>query len=130
MSNTNPVEELVAAYISKRDQLNDLKKKHKEVEAAERAALDKVETVFLKYLEDNQTESIKTKAGTVFRKTTVSATVKDWEATLDFIKANEDWGMLDRRVNKTAVQEHMDQTGEGVPGVEVSSYTTVNIRRS
>jgi hypothetical protein len=56
--------------------------------------------------------------------------VADWDATLDFIKANEHWQMLEHRVSKQAVEEYKSEHGDLPPGVDWREEVTVNVRRA
>jgi hypothetical protein len=56
------------------------------------------------------------------------ATVADWEEVLTFIKEHEAFHMLERRVNKIAVRNYID---EGVipPGVNYGTKIGVGFRK-
>ena len=75
-------------------------------------------------------DSLKTAAGTAYKTTQTSATVKDWPATFEFIRRNEAWDLLEHRVSKTAVLAVIEETQAPVPGVKITQETSLNIRRS
>jgi len=58
-----------------------------------------------------------------------TATVADWDAVLDFIRENEAYDMLERRVNKTAVRGYIDANSKVPSGVNFGSRLSINVRR-
>jgi hypothetical protein len=58
------------------------------------------------------------------------ANVADWDAVLTFIKNHDAFDMLEKRVSKTAVRSHMDETGEVPPGITYGTKLGVNIRKA
>jgi hypothetical protein len=72
--------------------------------------------------------SFKTEGGTAFITRKEQATVKDWEATLQYIRENEAYDLLERRVSRIAVRTLVDE-GTPPPGVDYSVKLGVNIRR-
>ena len=59
----------------------------------------------------------------------MSASVADWDAVLDHIRENDAWEMLERRVNKTAVEQFKAVNDDLPPGVNWSETQVVNFRR-
>ena len=73
--------------------------------------------------------SFKTPHGTAFLTTTDFANVADWDAVLTFIKDNEAFDMLERRVSKTAVRAYIDQHRQVPAGVNYGTRLDVNVRK-
>jgi hypothetical protein len=94
-----------------------------------RQGMDKLESMILAHLNESGLANIKCSAGTAYRKTDYSATVKDREAFLKFIQESGLWDLLDARANKKFVREYTEQTAM-VPGVDLSSISSVGVRRS
>lgn len=117
---------LTEKYIQLRDKQAEYKAKIAKLEEAK----EKVEAFMLQFLQDNNTESVKTATGTVYKSVFTSATVADWPTALEFIKANECWDMLERRVSKTAVTAYIEEHADTPPGVNVFRKLNINIRRS
>jgi hypothetical protein len=55
-------------------------------------------------------------------------TVKDWDAFFAYVKANDAWELLARRVNDSAVAERWDN-GETIPGVDAFNLVSVSITK-
>lgn len=121
-------EELVDKYRRVRDKKAELKKKHEAELAPYNEALALAEADMMRHLDAIGVESAKTKAGTVYVSTSWSASVADWDATLNHIRENEAWHLLNRAVSKTAVRADAE-AGVVVPGVDLTSYRTVGVRK-
>jgi len=67
--------------------------------------------------------------GTVYRRMELSCTVEDREAFLGDCIANDEWDALDVKANKTYVRARLDKGESLPPGVKVSTYLTVGVRR-
>lgn len=124
------MEELVEKYIQLRDKKAQLSAAFKEKTAKLDAVLAKIEGILLQQFSELGMESVRTKAGTAYKSSRVSATVADWDQTLDFIQQNELWNMLEHRVSKQAVEQYKEEHGDLPPGVNWREEVVVNVRRS
>mgnify|MGYP001824856248 CR=1 FL=1 len=61
-------------------------------------------------------------------KTTTHATVKDWPKFYGYVKRNNAWDMLQKRVNDGAYRERLDN-GKNVPGVEPFSKISISLTK-
>lgn len=123
------IQELVNNYIKTRDRKDALTKLYKEKAAKYEHALDLIEAMLLKTLDENGLESVRTENGTVFTSSRTSATVADREVFLEFVRQNEAWVFLENRVSKNAVEQHIAAYDVPPPGVSLRIERTVNIRR-
>ena len=82
----------------------------------------------LAYCNNGET-SKKTDSGTAFITTTDFAQVADWDAILGFIKKNEAWGMLEKRVAKNAIRGYIDEHKEVPNGVNYGTRIDINVRK-
>lgn len=126
---TSKVDAVVAAYIKLRDSKEQLARKHKDELAPITEQMARLESWLQKHLLDAGVESMKTRAGTAFLQTATSATVRDWAATLDWIKDRDEWSFLEARVNKSAVKDYMESTGDVPPGIDFKSNVVTRVRR-
>lgn len=124
------MEELVEKYIELRDKKSELSAAYKAKTAKLDTVLTKIEGILLQQFDELKMESVRTKAGTAYKSTRVSATVADWDHTLDFIKQHELWNMLEHRVSKQAVEQFKEEHGDLPPGVNWREEIVVNVRRS
>lgn len=125
------IDDAIAGYLKLRKQLDDLKEQHRAAEAVVRGKMEKLESFFLAFLQVSGGDSFAARGvGTIFKQDVVSCTVKDWQATLDWIRANEGWEFLERRVSKSVVQEYAAVNNEIPPGVEMTTKVEVRVRTS
>lgn len=127
---SDALEPLVDKYIKLRDAKAKAVKQFKEKMASVDVVLTRMEGTLLKQLNELGIESARAKSGTAYKSTRVSATVADWDQTLDFIKENGAWQMLERRVSKDAVQQYREVHDDLPPGVNWREEVVVNVRRS
>jgi hypothetical protein len=71
---------------------------------------------------------IKCEHGTAFTQIETSASVEEWSDVLDYIKKNEAWELLERRVAKGAVLATIEETKEPIPGVKVNQMRVLRVR--
>lgn len=124
------IDKTVAMYIEARDMLAEMKREYEESIKPLKVQMEKLEKKMLGELNKAGVDSMKTSEGTVYKSTGSSCTVADWDTVFDFMKEKDMWQMLNHSVNKTAVTEYLEANGELPPGVNYTTFTTVNFRRS
>mgnify|MGYP006266498173 CR=1 FL=1 len=124
------MDELVTKYIELRDTKSKIEADMKAKVSKIVSVMEKIEAAILAEFQDTGVESCRTKDGTAYKQTRTSATVADWDATLNYIQANNLWHMLERRVSKTAVEQFKEAHGELPPGLNWREEVVINIRRS
>ena len=124
------MEELVEKYIELRDTKSKMSSDYKAKVAVLDKVLDKIEAELLSQFGDLGMESVRTKSGTAYKSTRTSATVADWDYTLDFIQKHELWNMLERRVSKQAVEQYKEEHDDLPPGINWREEITINVRRA
>lgn len=124
------MEEFVERYIKLRDAKARLKAKHTTEMAPLDEAMDKIEAVILEQFNAQGIESARTAAGTAYKQVRSSATVAEWDPLLSFIRANDLWHLLEKRVAKVAVEQYRDEHNDLPPGIKWSEEVVVNIRKS
>lgn len=121
---------LLKLYIKLRDQRAQRKAAYEEDDADDRGKQDKIEIEFLRRFNERGIDNVAARGiGTAYRSTRASATVADWDALLEHVQDNEAWEMIERRVNKTAVQQYRDEHDDLPPGVNWSETQVINFRR-
>jgi hypothetical protein len=124
------IDQVIAAVITVRDQIDAIKKKHKEELAPLNSNMEKLEAYIHLQLQKAGVNSMAAKnVGTAFLQNVTGVTVEDWDATLAWIKTQESWEFLEHRVSKSVVQDYMESTGEVPPGVRVNTEVEVRVRR-
>lgn len=122
--------EIVSKYIALRDRKAELKAAFDNSVADINTMLSKCEAFLLTKMTEQGVESYKTSAGTAYRQEKTSVTVADWDSLLPFIREKGLWNILERRANKTAVDEYRAANNDLPPGVNYRVEHAVNVRRS
>jgi hypothetical protein len=124
------VSELFEMYVQTRDEKAELEAAHKEALKPVTAKIGKIEATLLEVMNKTGMDSIKTAFGTAYKSTRTSATVADKEAFWDFVVANNEYGLVDKRVSKTAVEQYLEQHESLPAGINWRSEMTINFRRA
>jgi hypothetical protein len=123
------VDNVVATYMKLRDKKAAIEAETKERVSEIKANMEKLEA-WIKMQADTQgVTSFKTAHGTAFLTTTDYATVADWDAMLGFIRENDAYDMLEKRVSKIAVRGYIELNKAVPPGVTYGTKLEINIRK-
>jgi len=121
---------LLKLFIGLRDRRATRKAAYDDDDASDKEKQNKIEIEFLRRFQDRGIDNVSARdVGTAYKSTRSSATVADWEVVLDYVQNNEAWELLERRVNKTAVEQYKSAEGDLPPGVNWSETQVVNFRR-
>ena len=121
---------LVSKYIAARDLKARIVADHKKKLEPLDAAMDKTEAAILDFFSKHGMESARCEAGTAYKSSKSSATVVDMDAFLEFVRQNDAWHFLERRVSKAAVDEMVAAERNLPPGVNYSRIASIGIRRA
>lgn len=125
------ITKLVAVHLKIRDARADLKKAYEESDRVLKGKQERLEGELLRFLQDSNTDSVRTEVGTVFRQEDVTPRADDWDLFYKWIAANDAFDALERRIKKTFVKDHMAaHEGALPPGVSVYREYVVRVRRS
>lgn len=124
----------IGALVQMRDYMNEAKR---ESDEALKAKIDPVQEKYEQVqawvadrLNKLGTSSAPTAAGTAYFSELNRASITDWGALSDYIRETGDIDLLEHRVSKSSVEQHLkDREGELPPGVGWSSTRSLNIRK-
>jgi hypothetical protein len=122
-------DKVIETYLKLRAKKEAIESEAKEKVVEIKANLLKLEAYLKEKMDAEGETSKKTPFGTAFITTTDFAQVGDWDATLSFIKENEAWDMLEKRVSKTAVRGYIDANKAVPDGVNYGTRIDVNVRK-
>lgn len=128
MSEPN-VDQVVSAYLKLRYQKEAVENAAKQEAQAIKEKMAKLEAWLLNQANVQNVTSFKTKSGTAFVTTTDYANVADWDAVLEYIRENDAFDMLERRVSKTAVRGYIETKGSVPAGVNYGTKIEINVRK-
>jgi hypothetical protein len=129
MTTAVTVDSVIRAYMKLRAQRDVIEAETKEKLSLVKANMGKLEAWLMAKADADGVTSFKTDHGTAFLTTTDFANVEDWDAVLSFIKQEDAFDMLERRVSKTAVRAYIDATKAVPPGVKYGTKLDINIRK-
>lgn len=129
MSTTPNVGDVIRTYIKLRDQKAAIEAETKERVADLKAKMEKLEAYLKAQMDAQGLTSFKSDYGTAFLTTTDYANVADWDAVIRFIRDNEAYDMLEKRVSKIAVRGYIEANKAVPPGITYGTKLEVNIRK-
>jgi hypothetical protein len=126
---TVTVDAVIKKYMKLRSEKEAVEAEIKERIDNIKATMAKLEAWLKAKLDADGLTSFKTDHGTAFLTTTDFANVEDWDAVLRFIREEEAYDMLEKRINKTAVRGYIEARKEVPPGVKYGTKLDINIRK-
>jgi hypothetical protein len=126
---TVQVDDVVATYMKLRSQKESMEAEVKDKVSTIKAKMEKLEAWIKEQADVQGVTSFKTKHGTAFLTTTDYANVADWDAVLDFIREQEAFDMLEKRISKIAVRGYIEANKAVPPGVNYGTKLEINIRK-
>lgn len=125
------VPQLIAAYISVRDKKAALKKAQEEQMKPLNDLLNQLDAALLDHCIKSGTDSVKVNGiGTAFIATKKSASIQDPDSFKQFVIDNEAWDMVSWSAKVEACEAHAKEHGALPPGVNLSAYNAMNVRRA
>ncbi len=123
------VSDIVRTYMKLRNQKEQIEAETKDRVAKLKEKMVKLESWIKEKADADGVTSFKTDHGTAFLTTTDYANVADWDAVLGFIRQNEAYDMLEKRISKLAVRGYIETNKAVPPGVNYGTKLEVNIRK-
>jgi hypothetical protein len=127
MANVNDV---ISAFLQLRVQKEGIVERHKQELAPVNDAMNKCKAWIQQQLQDQGLKNFSGESGIAFLQTNTSVKVQDFDALLEWIKENDAWAFLEKRVSKSVVEDFIEAHAEMPPGVSVSSEIDVHVRKS
>tara|TARA_Y100000289_G_C3791285_1_gene84196 strand:+ start:85 stop:489 length:405 start_codon:yes stop_codon:yes gene_type:complete len=123
------VDQVIEAYLKYRNKKEALEAQIKEQVKELKDKMAKLEAWIKTKADAEGVTSFKTAHGTAFVTTNDYANVADWDAVLAFVKENDAYDMLEKRVSKNAVRGYIDQQKAVPSGVNYGTRIDVNVRK-
>ena len=123
--------EIASAYVRLRDARRTLKRQYEEEDGKLKSGLEKLESIMLAHLNDCAAESVRTDSGTFYRQEQIIPSAADWKLVYDWIKENDAWDLLERRLKVGFIKEFQEaHDGSLPPGVSVYREYVVRVRKA
>ncbi len=130
MSDAVNVDDVIAAYVKVRDKIDEIEKKHTTELRPYRDRLEKLEAWIQNALQTQNLQSFRGESGTAYLQEVTKAQVEDWTAVLNFMRENQLWELLEKRVSKQVVADYIESHGAIPPGVRYERSVVARVRRS
>ena len=126
---TLTVDKVIETYMKLRAKKEAIDREAKEKVSDIKANMDKIESWLKAKADADGVTSFKTGHGTAFLTTTDFANVANWDKVITFIREEEAFDMLEKRVSKAAVRGYIETNKEVPPGITYGTKLGINIRK-
>ena len=124
-------DKLAEVYIKIRDARAKLKEEYEEQDAAAKEQLDLIAAQMLSICDEQNADSIKTKAGTIIRKVDTRYWTSDWESFYEFVQEHDAFPLLEKRIHQTNMKQFLEENPDVLPmGLQSDSKYSIVVRRS
>lgn len=128
-------DELVAHYLSLRDSFTEERQVLEMLESRVKAAYKVIEDRLRDIADAAGLKSLPTTSGTAYRttETHVNVSKENWGKFVDYVRDNDAFELIQKRVSKLAVMELLEHNRKLAPediGLTVTSFPVINVRRS
>ena len=125
------IEKLVSVYVKIRDKRSELKRTFEAEDEVLKSQLELIERELLARSNESGVKSFRTDMGTAYIEETTKASTADWAAFTRFVRDNDAFDMIERRVKVKELKDYMDShDGALPPGVNVFRESVVRVRRA
>lgn len=123
------VDKLVKAHLAIRNKRKELSATFDKEDKDLKEKQELLENQMLKLMAAQNVDNMKTSAGTMYRQEQVKPAASDWDAFYKWIKDNDAFDALERRIKATFIKDHMEENdGELPPGVSVYRQYVARVR--
>ena len=123
-------EKIVKVYQKIKAEHAEKRKAWEADDASYKAKLEEIENYMLSTLNENGMQSVKTTAGTFYRKEKIIPQGADWDAFYKWVAENDAFDALERRIKATFVSQYMEEHDGAIPpGVNVFRQWVVGVRK-
>jgi hypothetical protein len=123
-------ESLVSAYINIRDERDRIINQQKQALKALEEQMDTVSKALLEICKENKLDGFRTDFGTVSQITKTEYWTNDWESLYRFIKENDAFHLLHKRVNQSGMKEFLEEHPDLHPaGLNVDQEYSIRVTR-
>lgn len=123
------VDQVIDTYLKLRKKKEAIETETKDKVKGIKDSMAKLEGWIKEQADTQGVKSFKTDHGTAFLTTTDFAQVADWDSVLEYIKKNDAFDMLEKRVSKTAVRGYIEKNKTVPSGVNYGTRIDVNVRK-
>jgi len=125
MSQETP-DKMVSAYINIRSAIQQKEQEIKELKETQEAIANQM----LEMFSENNLDSIKTQYGTASRLVHSSYWTSDWESMYEFIRENDAYHLLEKRIHNGNMREFLNDNPDSLPiGLQLNTKYVISVRK-
>lgn len=126
-----PLDKLTEVYIKIRDTRQAKARAFDAEDKLLEEQMQMIEQQMLEVCKRNNASSIRTENGTVIRQVKSRYWTNDWDSMYSFIKENNAFGLLEKRLHQSHMKEFLSENPDKLPmGLNVEREYTITVRRS
>lgn len=126
---TLTIEQLIRRYRELKAELTEEKHEFDAREKSFSLLMDEIQNILLAKSNETGVDSFKTSAGTAYKTTKTFVSITDWDSFINYVRENDAFHLLQRRVTKSAAIEEKEENGELPPGLSYSEMFEINVRK-
>lgn len=121
---------LTTLHLRLRDDKSVVAKAAEKMDEEFKGGAEKIEGLLLQKLLVNKAKSMNAGPATFYKEEVMKPSCSDWQAFYAFIKANDAFEAIEKRVTKAFIQQYVEaHDNELPPGINVHRETVVRVRR-
>lgn len=125
-----PADKLVAVFRKIRSAIDVREDEHKSEIATLREQLDAVSAKLLELCNDQNVDSLRTKAGTVTRRAVTRYWTSDWKSMYAFIKQEDAYQLLEQRIHNGNMKAFLEENPDTLPiGLNADTKYSITVRK-
>jgi hypothetical protein len=124
------LEETVKVYLKIRNAIEELKERQKEELTNLEEQYEVVSNTLLEFCNEQNLDSVKTKAGTISRRVNSRYWTSDWDSMYRVIKEHDAFHLLHQRIHDSNMRKFIEENPEAFPpGLNTTSSYVVQVRK-
>ena len=125
------LDQLTAVYLKIRDKRSELKREFEAQDAELGEQQQMLANQMLETCKEMNADSIRTPHGTIIRSVKSKYWTNDWDSMYRFIKDNDAFGLLEKRLHQTNMKDFLHENPDAMPmGLNVESEYNIVVRRA
>ena len=118
--------ELADIYIKMRERIRELEDKVKSIKEQQAMVADKM----LELCNEQDANSLTTTNGTISRRLNSSYWTSDWDSFYNFVKENDAYHLLEKRIHNGNMKEFLADNPDDVPmGLQARNQYVISVRK-
>lgn len=125
------LDQLTSVYLKIRDKRSELKREFEAQDAELGEQQQMLANQMLETCKEMNADSIRTPHGTIIRSVKSKYWTNDWDSMYRFIKDNDAFGLLEKRLHQTNMKDFLHENPDAMPmGLNVESEYNIVVRRA